>query len=371
MQEFFASSVSGCEEVLCDELRELGFKSVRLNKGGGIPFRGEWIDGWRACLQSRIAQRIQVLLGRFPSFTQEELYAGIQAIDWGTFITSEQTISVRSVCRGSEMQHSGFVALKTKDAIVDQIRAKTGSRPSVSKDDPDVRIFVYLVANKATVYLDLSGDSLHKRGYRMHAGDAPLRETVAAAILRMSGWDRITPLVDPMCGAGTLAIEAAMWASSVPPGLTRGRFGFERWANFGEQEEQDLRKLCGELRRDIAGKSVKIIASDSDAEVLEKAKLNARAAGVRPSFKERPVTDLQSDGTKRIIVTNPPYGVRMEIDPAFVAKVTGRFIKLSGWRVCMLDESGDYERSMTIKPVKKIPLLNGALECNFLIYDIP
>ncbi len=370
MLEFFASSISGCEEVLCDELRELGFQSVRLNKGGGIPFRGEWIDGWRACLQSRIAQRIQVLLSRFPAFTEDELYNGIKNIDWSPYITAKQTISIRSVCRGSQINHSGFVALKTKDAIVDQIREKTGMRPSVSKDDADVRIFVYLANNKTAVYLDLSGEPLHKRGYRRQAGEAPLRETVAASILRMSGWNRKTPLVDPMCGAGTIAIEAALWAADFAPGLFRSRFGFERWANFDDDAAGKLKSLCGDLRRNIAGKKPKIIASDNDTEILEFAERNARNAGVHISFKNRSVMDLQGDGRVCTLVTNPPYGVRLETERTTIEKITGRFMRLHGWRVCFLDESGEYEKKMSIKPTKTYELLNGSLKCKFLIYDI-
>ncbi len=371
IKEFFASSVSGSESVLCDELRELGFQSVRLNLGGGIPFRGEWEDGWRACLQSRIAQRIQVLLNRFPAATPEALYDGVQAVDWHPYITSKQTLAVRSVCLSSQIHHSGFAALKVKDAIVDQVRAATGMRPSVSTDDPDVRVFLYLVNDKASLYLDLSGVPLHRRGYRQQAGDAPLRETVAAAMLRMSEWDRKTPLLDPMCGSGTIAIEAAMLASNIPPGLARGRFGFERWANFNEEKMASLKALCGELRSGITDQGVRIQGLDNDAGVLAMARANARSAGVRISFKERSVFNLHDDGTPRLLISNPPYGIRLEKEPEFVRKSAARFRKLHGWRVCLLAESDEYERAMPMPPVKKVPLRNGPLDCDLLIYDIP
>ena len=153
--EFFASAIPGTERALCDELRELGFASVRLNRGG-VPFRGEWIDGWRACLQSRLAQRIQVLLARFPAPAQDALYLGVRSVNWETFLTPSHTLSVSCVCRASRITHGGFAALKVKDAIVDQIRARTGERPSVSKDDPDVRIFLHLANDKASLYLDMA-----------------------------------------------------------------------------------------------------------------------------------------------------------------------------------------------------------------------
>lgn len=373
MHEFFAASVSGCEAVLCDELRELGFQSVRLNLGGGIPFRGTWEDGWRACLQSRIAQRIQKVMKRFPAPTAEELYDGVMAIDWSPFITSHQTLSVKSVCVSSQINHSGFAALKVKDAIVDQVRSKEGERPSVSSDDPDVRVFLYLVADKATVYLDLSGEPLHLRGYRREAGEAPLRETVAAALLRMAGWDRKTPLIDPMCGAGTIPIEAAMWAANIAPGLGRDRFGFQRWANFGPEQKAEFQALCGELRGAAMDQNVRIQGLDKDAFVLSKARRNARTAGVKVSFKEQSVFDLHPDGKARFILTNPPYGVRLDQDRDLIDRATARFRKLHEWRICLLTEreSDKFEKAMPFNPSEKIPVLNGALECDLLIYDVP
>lgn len=248
IQQFLASSIPGTEGVLCDELRELGFSGVRLNRGS-IPFRGRWSEGWRACLVSRIAQRIRVLLHRFPAPNEEALYAGIREVDWRPFLTWRQTLAVGAVCRASTINHSGFAALKVKDAIVDQIRDNGEKRPSVSREDPDLRVYLYLVENRAAIYLDLSGESLHRRGYRLKTGEAPLRETLAAAILRLSGWDRASPLVDPMCGSGTIAIEAALWASGRAPGLSRDRFGFERWANFGEEERRMMRELRGGTAR--------------------------------------------------------------------------------------------------------------------------
>lgn len=370
MQEFFASAISGTEPVLCDELRELGFSGVRLNRGG-IPFRGEILDGWRACLQSRIAQRIQLLLARFPAASPMALYRGIQQIDWSPYLTAAQTLAVSSVCRGSQLRHSGFVALKVKDAIVDQIRAREGERPSVSRDDPDVRVFVYVANDKATVYLDYSGDALHRRGYRQQTGDAPLRETLAAAVLRLSEWDRVTPLLDPLCGSGTLAIEAAQWAGGIAPGLARGRFGFERWAGFGEEQVSALKGLCGELRRTTGGKRPRITASDIDGQMVASAQANARSAGVKLAFKQQSVLDLQSDGTRRWLVTNPPYGVRLEAQPEFIHAFMRTVRRLHGWRVCLLAGTPEYARSIDLKPVASHALPNGALACEFLIYDVP
>ncbi|MCE9614079.1 MAG: RNA methyltransferase [Lentisphaerae bacterium] len=367
--EFHASAIAGTERVLCEELRELGLPSVRFNQGG-IPFRGTWREGWRACLESRIAQRIHVLLARFPAASPEALYTGAQAIDWSPYLTPRQTFSVNAICRGSVIQHENFAALKVKDAIVDQLRHRFASRPDVA-DDPDVRVFVYVANDKAALYLDMSGEPLHRRGYRRDVGDAPLRETLAAAILRLSGWDRKTRLIDPMCGSGTIAIEAAMWAAKVAPGLSRERFGFERWANFGADEAQAMRALRGELRAARAGDVPRVVAGDVDPAVLDKARSNARAAGVRLAFREQSLFDLQHDGAQALIVTNPPYGVRLGTDPDFVRKVAATFCRLHGWQVAMLAGLPAYALSMSPRPRVRMPLVNGDLECEFLLYDIP
>lgn len=367
--EFFAGCITGTESALCEELRELGFASVRLNRGG-IPFRGRWRDGWRACLESRIAQRIQVCLRRFPCPNQEALYRGVQSVDWRAYITHRQTLSVSSVCLSSALRHSGFVALKTKDAIVDQLRAADGKRPSVGRDDPDVRVFVYLVNDKATVYLDLSGDALHRRGYRKRTGEAPLRETLAAAMVRLSGWDRRSPFVDPMCGSGTIAIEAALWAANKAPGLARERFGFERWANFSADDAAVLREIRGSLRRAASGQVPRIQAGDEHPEAVEAARANARAAGVRLAFRQRSLFDLQAGEAPTTAVTNPPYGIRLEKDVDFCRHVASAVSRLHGWRVCLLAASTDYERAIPAVPKMRVPLLNGDIECDFLVYDI-
>jgi putative N6-adenine-specific DNA methylase len=369
--EFFASSISGTEGVLCDELRELGFSSVRLNRGG-IPFRGTWRDGWRACLQSGIAQRIQVLMNRFQAPTQEALYNGVAAVDWTPFITPRHTISVSAFCVASNLNHSGFLALKAKDAIVDQIRMKDlkGARPSISKDDPDVRIFIYLVNNKASVYLDLSGDGLHRRGYRRDTGEAPLRETLAAALLRLSGWDRKTRFLDPMCGSGTIAIEAAFLASNFAPGLLRERFGFERWANFGERESEMMRELRGELRRLASGQRARIQASDVNGDVLNVAKMNARAAGVRLSFKERSILDMRDASSRTVVVTNPPYDVRLGADAELRHGIASAITRMHGWRVAILAGHDDYRKFISARPEEDFEIPNGSLKCRFLVYEI-
>lgn len=368
--EFFASAIPGTEKALCEELRELGFQSVRLNRGG-IPFRGTWQEGWRACLQSRIAQRVQVLLRRFPASTPEMLYAETARIDWNRYLSPRNTLSVSCVTRGSSLKHSGFVALKVKDAVVDIIRDRTGRRPSVDKEDPDLKIFVYLANDKVAVYLDLSGEPLHIRGYRLRTGAAPLRETLAAAILRMSGWDRKTQLIDPMCGSGTIAIEAALWASNSAPGLNRERFGFQRWACFTEKHSEELKQIKGELRAAATGQHPRIQAGDIDTEAVENASANAKAAGVRISIKQRSLDNLQANDSRTVMVSNPPYGIRLETDPLFCRNASSVISRLHGWRVCLLAGTGEYQREISAQPVSCSPVNNGDIDCDFLVYEIP
>ena len=369
MREYFAAAIPGTERVLCDELRELGFSGVRLNRGG-IPFRGNRREGWRACLESRIAQRIQLLLARFPAPDQDVLYDRVSEIDWSEYVRSSTTIAVSAVCRASAINHSGFAALKVKDAIVDQIRTKCGERPSVDKENADVKIFLYLTNDKAALYLDLAGAPLHRRGYRLATGEAPLRETLAAALLRMSGWDRRQPLIDPMCGSGTIAIEAALWSANIAPGLSREQFGFERWADFNEDDAGELKRLRGELRRAAGGHAARITASDIDEDVLDCAKANARAAGVRISFRQQSVFDLQGSGKPGLIVTNPPYGVRLAKEADFCRRISSVFSRMHGWRICILAGTPDYRRAIATAPKKAIAIANGDLDCEFLVYDI-
>jgi 23S rRNA G2445 N2-methylase RlmL len=368
--EFHAATIPGTEHVLCDELRELGFASVRLNRGG-IPFRGTMQEGWRACLQSRIAARIQVLLARFPCRTPDDLYHGVQAIDWRSFIAHSQTLAVSAVSREDALQHSGFTALKVKDAIVDKLRQDVGERPDVDREDADVRVFAHVANQKASVYLDLAGEPLNKRGYRKVAGEAPLRETIAAALLRMAGWDRQTPLTDPMCGSGTLAIEAAMWAGNIAPGLLRARFGFERWANHDEDAAAALRLLRGTLRGAAKGTMPRIIASDQNPAMVEAARQNARAAGVKLALRTHDVLVHPPAGERGIVVTNPPYGERLEMAADFPRQLAAVFSRLHGWRIGIMTGSPVYQQAISAKPLQAIAIPNGGLDCTFLVYDMP
>jgi putative N6-adenine-specific DNA methylase len=369
--EFFASAAPGSEEAVRDELSELGFRRVRLNRGG-IPFFGDWAEGWRACFESRTAQRIMAVMGRFPAADAQGLYDGVRQVDWSPFLGPDHTLAVSAFVHSSAITHSGFAALRVKDAIVDQLRDRGGRRPDVQREDPDVRVFLYLVQDRATLYIDLAGEALFRRGYRTGTGEAPLKETLAAVVLRLAGWDRETPLVDPMCGSGTLAIEAALWAGSVPPGLLRTRFGFERWAGFDAAAAAAVARLRGELRQQAHGQHPGITAMDADAAVLEQAKTNARQAGVHIRFRQAQIRDLRPDGgAPRLLVANPPYGERLEADNRLYQEMATALRRLSGWRLALLAGSPRLAAAMAIRPTRRYALRNGDLPCELLVYDLP
>ena len=231
--DFFATVPRGMEPLLADELRALGAHAVNMGRAG-VAFRGELATGYRACLWSRTASRILLPLTRFPAPTPEALYDGIRAIPWEEHLAPEGTLTVDFTLAQSQITHSHFAALKVKDAVVDRFRDLFGVRPSVDRERPDLRLNVYLYRDSARVSLDLSGESLHRRGYRDEGAAAPLKENLAAAILLFAGWPELAsagaPFVDPLCGSGTLPIEAALIAGDIAPGLLRHAFRFQRLA---------------------------------------------------------------------------------------------------------------------------------------------
>lgn len=368
--EFYVTAAMGTEEVLRDELSELGFAQVRLNRGG-IPFFGEMEEGWRACLQSRIGQRVMLVVGRYGAASQDELYQGALQLPWEEFLTPQQTLSTSAYVHEAGGQETNYVSLRLKDAIVDRLRDRFGERPNIARTEPDVRAFVYWGREKATVYLDVSGEPLFKRGYRRSGGEAPLKENLAAALLRLCGWDRQTPLIDPMCGSGSIAIEAALWAANIAPGLWRDHFGFERWGNFDAAAAARMRALRGQMRAEATGQIPRITGFDLDDQVLLDAQNNARAAGVRLSFRKMPMRELQADGTRRFLVTNPPYGVRLDAENRLYQELAAAVMRLRGWRCAILAGNPRCISGIKLRPVGSCPLKNGNIDCLFNVYDVP
>ena len=306
---FFASAAKGTEPALRDELRELRFHAVRADRGG-VHFEGDLRAGYRACLWSRIALRVLTPLSTFDAPDEAAFYEGVRAIELDGTLGPQQTLVVSAACRSSRLTHSGYLCQLTKDAVVDRIRDRHGARPSVDKRDADVHLFVHLVKDVATLYLDLAGQSLHQRGFRAPSAEAPMRETLAAAVLRYSGWDRKSPLCDPACGSGTLLIEAGLWAKNVAPGLARERFGFERWVGFDAAEQSALAELRAEARAAALADAPPLIGRDISEEALVLARKSASLAGVGLRLELGALGDAD-EPSAGAVVANPPYGKRL------------------------------------------------------------
>lgn len=362
---FFATAAKGTEPLLRDELSELGLPRVRADRGG-VHFGAELKDAYRACLWSRIAQRVLEALAEFPCPDEDALYAGVRSIDWQRVLDSERTLAVRAACRSSRLTHTQYIAQRTKDAVVDQLRERLGARPSVDRRSPDVQLFVHIVKDRATVYLDYSGDSLHEHGFRTQQGAAPIKETLAAALVRYSGWDRESPLVDPMCGSGTLLIEAGLWAARRAPGLARDVFGFERWADFDASARQALSELREEARAAAVPLTLSLIGSDADVRALEAARANAEQAGLRINLRLAPLSSAVPSADRGGLVANPPYGERL-----------GRDAKLGDELASVLRRFEAYQRALIVPRSFELPLrsdkfllvFNGAIECELRRFE--
>jgi 23S rRNA G2445 N2-methylase RlmL len=359
--QFFATAAKGTEPALRDELRELRFDGVRADRGG-VHFEGEMGEGRRACLWSRIAIRVLAPLASFSAPDERAYYEAVHAVDLDPVLTAKHTLVVSSACRSSRITHTEYLNQLTKDAVVDRIRERHGARPSVDKHDADVHLFVHLVKDEATLYLDLAGEPLHRRGYRAHSAEAPLKESLAAAVVRYSGWDRESPFVDPMCGSGTLAVEAALWAKNLAPGLARQRFAFERWASFDDAARSQMAELREAARAAVRADIPPIFARDASERALKLAKSAARGAGVDVAFAVGSLADFEQPEAGAV-VSNPPYGKRLEraLDlPRDLARLVDRHPDA---RVALLMAAEQPLGRTRRKPEPVREVFNGNIQC--------
>ena len=379
--QFFATCARALEPLLADELRSFGAKKVEEVRAG-VQFDGSLESAYRACLWSRVASRILLPLRSFDAPTPQALYAGVQRIDWGAHLDPRRTLAVDCSSTQSAINHSHYAALKTKDAIVDQLRARRGARPNVDVDRPDVRVNVYLHRDSATVSIDLSGESQHRRGYRAKGAPAPLKENLAAAVLLLADWPKRAadrePLLDPMCGSGTFLTEAAQIAGDVAPGLGRAHFGCVGWAGHEAglwtrlRSEAEQRARAGERRRP------RILGYDADPRAVRAAADNAARAGLadRIRVEKRRLADCAPpEGVARgLLVTNPPYGVRIgeEEQLGVLYAELGDTLRhrFLGWTGYVLTGSSALAKRIGLRPARRIPLWNGAIECRLLEFPI-
>lgn len=368
----FAAVPRGAEELTGAELGVLGISDAKPGKGG-VAFRTDLAGLYRANLWLRTASRVLVQLALFPCSSPTELYTGVYAIPWQELITPDMTLAVDCSLRDSTLTHSGFVALKTKDAVVDRIRESCGSRPNVDTASPDVRINVHLHKNVCTVSLDSSGDSLDRRGYRLERNEAPLRETLAATIVALTGWDGSIPLADPMCGSGTIPVEAALMAAHIPPGLNR-EFGFQRWLNF---DIELWSGICAAAEDGIRSLPVGLITGyDLDSRALLLAGRNTAKAGLEGQihFFHAALQDFRPEGDKGVVILNPPYGKRLGEDDDLrelycqIGDVMKKFCR--GWTGYVLTGNLELAKYIGLKASRRYVLFNGAIECRLLKYDL-
>lgn len=367
----FATCPRGLEAVLASELTGLGAGGVRAT-AGGVAFRGRLELVYRINYASRIASRIlmQVTHGRYCS--EEDIYRGVYALDWPALFGVERTIRVNVSAVASPVKSLDFVTLRIKDAVCDRFRAHSNRRPSVDTVAPEVRIHAFLAAQEYTIYLDSSGEALFKRGYRSEAGEAPLRENLAAGIVRLTRWQADVPLLDPMCGGGTLLIEAAQMALEMAAGARR-RFGFEKLHSYDAQLWEEVRSQWpSEPRRS----SLAIYGCDREPAAVEAARSNLAAAGLAKvvQLRRANVLGLPAPANAGVLVMNPPYGVRLEQQQSlerFYPKL-GDALKqnFAGWRAYIFTSDLRLPKLIGLSASRRTPLYNGGLECRLYEFKI-
>ena len=371
-QEFklIAKTFMGLEPVLAQELIQLGANNVETGRRMAS-FTGDKEMMYRANFQLHTAIRILKPIHTFKARSAEEVYDEIQKIEWSNYLDNKKTFSVDSVVYSEEFRNSRFVTYKVKDAIVDWFREKTGTRPNISVSNPDIRLNIHIAEDDATLSLDSSGESLHRRGYRQESVEAPLNEVLAAGMILMTGWKGDTDFIDPMCGSGTIAIEAALIARNISPGVFRKEFAFEKWADF-DQELFDTIYNDDSKEKEFTHH---IYGYDIDMKAVNTARINVKAAGLSKevTIEQADFKDFQTPTEKSIMVTNPPYGERIST-PNLLAtyKMIGERLKhtFAGNDAWILSYREECFEQIGLKPSIKIPVFNGSLECEFRKYAL-
>ena len=368
--ELVAKTFQGLEEVLAKELTELGASNIEIGNRM-VAFTGDKEMLYKANFCLRTAIRILKPIKHFKAQTADEVYDNVKAIEWEEYLDTNKSFAVDSVVFSNEFRHSKFVAYKVKDAIADYFRDKTGERPSVRLNKPDVLLNIHIAEDRCTLSLDSSGESLHRRGYRQEAVEAPLNEVLAAGMILMTGWKGECDLIDPMCGSGTIPIEAALIARNIAPGVFRKEFAFEKWVDF----DQDL--FDSIYNDDSAEREFnhRIYGYDNNPKANEIATRNVKAAGLSKeiTLKLQPFQQFEQPKEKSIIITNPPYGERISTDDLLgLYKMIGERLKHAfagndAWILSYRDECFD---QIGLKPSVKVELYNGALECQFRKYQL-
>lgn len=369
---FFVTSARGLEDVVAKELEQLGAK--RIQKGlAGCSFESNWAGVYKINLMLRSGSRVLYPVLDFVAYEPDQIYHNILKHDWTKYIDIHQTLSVDTQVRESVMRDLRIISLKTKDAVVDQFREKYDRRPDVDTENPDLNIMVRVVKNQVTVALNTSGDSLHLRGYRKEISEAPMKENLAAALLQMTGWNGKTSIVDPLCGSGTILIEAALLAQGRPPGMRERRFGFENWKTFQKEAYEKIKSEVFEIK----GECPPLFGFDRDQRLTIQGQASARKMGLSDviTFQKGDARKLVPPVKEGMIVINPPYGERIkEEDLLGLYQELGKNFRenFKDFRLWVLMLRGDqYVDAFGLPLIKRHLLFNGSIPCQFVELEIP
>lgn len=366
----FTPCPHGLEEALAAELQALGFDEVQESRAG-CRFKADWMGVLRANLYSRLATRVLVQVAQGPAHHEDDILELARQTPWERWFGAEQTLRVDTSAIRSPMQSLQYCNLRAKDGICDRLREREGARPDIDTVRPDARVHLFLDEDSATLYLDTSGESLFKRGWRMDKGEAPLRENLAAGLLALSGWDPACALLDPFCGSGTILVEAAWIALGVPPGIWRP-FGFERLRSHDARQWRDIKD---EARSHIAPRlDIPLVGYDVDPRAIEAARANLERAFLTPDTIRFEVGDARQappPAEQGWIVTNPPYGERLPEETELWAQWAQNLKQhYSGWRINVISSDHTLPKLMRLKPLRRYPLHNGALDCRLFSFEM-
>ncbi|MDR2887808.1 MAG: class I SAM-dependent RNA methyltransferase [Bacteroidales bacterium] len=369
--KLIAKTLFGLEKVLSDELRSLGAVNIAIANRAVI-FEGNTGMLYRANYCTRTALSVLMQVKEFRIRTKEDLYTTCKSIQWENFMHSKSTFSITAVVNSPLFNHSGYAGLTLKDSIADRFREKTGIRPSVNTANPDINVNLHISGVNVTVSLNSSGDPLFKRGYRQAFAEAPLNESLAAGMLLISGWNGTEPLIDPMCGSGTIPVEAALIARKIPPGRFRKSFGFQKWNNYDSNLFQQIKQEC---EAGIVDLKVRISGSDIAQEAVNNSIINIRNAGLENDIavETADFNDITAPDNKGTLMINPPYGLRLnpaDIDSLYAQTGTRLKHGFEGYTAWILSSNREALKRIGLKPSEKHVLMNGANECMFLKYDL-
>jgi putative N6-adenine-specific DNA methylase len=373
MNQYFATVARGLEPIAAQELERLGAKDVRPDFTG-VHFTGNLALMYRVNLWARTIFRVLATLREFPCPDATSLYKEVQKIDWQQYLQPHNTLAVNATGGNRKLNHTHYTALQVKNAIVDQQRRQFGQRSSIDTENPDILINAHIYQDRCILSLDSSGTSLHRRGYRPAVGLAPLKETLAAALLDIAEWEPSLPFLDPLCGSGTLPLEASLKALNIAPGLFRHQFAFEKWPNFDEALWKQL--LDDAESSELSTLKAPILGSDKDPDILNQARINAEQCGVadRVKFTQTELQELEAPADKGVIICNPPYGERLgdatELGDFY--KLLGDIFKqrFRGWTAFVLTGNKELAKRVGLRAARRIPVYNGSISCTFLKYEL-